>query len=129
MSFIEEVKRHIKNLRNKTPGPSFITSEIIKKLPNNIIKYITNLYSISFATGYFPNIFKKSHLIPIPKPNKNHQLPGSFRPIVLLEILGKLLEKLINVRLRQHLQTNNLLPEHQYGFRQKRNTQTPTILL
>ena len=122
----EEVKHHIKKLRNKTPGPTNITSTLIKHLPNTVINYLTYLYNASFVTGYIPTSFKTAHLILIPKPGKNPQLPGSYRPIALLEIFGKILEKMINSRLRMHLESNDLLPEH--GFRAKRNTQTPTIL-
>ena len=69
-----------------------------------------------------------AHAILIHKQNKNPQHPDSYRPIALLEIFGKIFEKLVNKRLKEQLETNQLLPDHQYSFRKNKNTQTPTIL-
>ena len=89
----EEVRHHIKKLKNKTPGPTNISSTLIKHPPNNVISYLTYLYNASFATGYIPTSFKIALLILIPKPGKNPYLPGSYRPTALLEMFGKILEK------------------------------------
>ena len=56
---------------------------------------LKNIYNASFATGYFPNIFKKAVIKFIPKENKPLKNPINYRPISLLEIPGKILEKII----------------------------------
>ena len=60
---------------------------------------ITNIIKITNACinlGYWPNHFKISSTVIIPKPNKpSYDLPKSFRPIILLNTLGKLIEKVI----------------------------------
>ena len=65
---VDDVKHFISKLKNKTPGPSSISSALIKHLLDNVIRFLTSLYNISLATGYFPNAFKITHVILIPKP-------------------------------------------------------------
>ena len=48
---------------------------------------------------------------------------SNYRPIYLLENLGKFLERIINERLQRHLEDNELLNERQFGFRKKRGCQ------
>ena len=59
-------------------------------------------------------------MIPIPKPQKNTSDPASYRPISLTSQLGKILEGIINDRLKDHLETNNYIFENQSGFRKNR---------
>ena len=81
-----------------------------------ILKYeecLVNIIGIVNACidlGYWPNHFKKSTTIIISKPNKLlYDLPKSFRPIVLLNILGKLIEKVIGERIQFHIAFNDFI--------------------
>lgn len=58
----------------------------------------------------------------IPKPGKPSTDPKNYRPISLLEVPGKIFERIINLRLRCHLEENNLYNPSQYGFRAGRRT-------
>jgi retron-type reverse transcriptase len=69
-------------------------------------------------TGYFPDQWKVAQVILIPKPGKPPEDPKSYRPISLLPVLSKVFEKLFLARLRPLLDENNVIPEHQFGFRQ-----------
>jgi hypothetical protein len=51
--------------------------------------------------------------------------PKSYRPISLLSITGKIFERILTNRLKFTLETNNLLPPEQFGFRTERSTQNP----
>ena len=60
--------------------------------------------------GHWLNRFKCSSMVVIPKPNKQlYNYPKSFRPIVLLNILGKLIEKVIGERLQFHVVANDFI--------------------
>ena len=66
--------------------------------------------------GYWPSHFKRSMTIVIPKPNKqSYNSPKSFRPIVLLNTLGKLIEKVISKRLQFLTILNNFIHPSQLG--------------
>ena len=65
----------------------------------------------------------------IPKPNKPTSDILKYRPISLLEVPGKIYGKIINNRLRSHLENNNCFPHSQHGFRQNRSTDTVLAII
>lgn len=120
----KEVTRMIKNNLNskKAPGYDDVTGKLIKELPKKGIVLLTIIFNAILRLGYFPAQWKVAKVILIPKPGKPPQDVSSYRPISLLPILSKLLEKLLLTRLAPHIESNNLLPDHQFGFRQKHST-------
>ncbi len=60
-------------------------------------------------------------MVPIFKTG-NSELCNNYRPISLLSSLSKILEKIITTQLTNHLELNNLLYEHQYGFQRNKST-------
>ena len=54
--------------------------------------------------------------------------PSNYRPISLLENIGKILERIVNERLQRHLEENQLLNERQFGFRKRRGSQEAIAL-
>ena len=69
-----------------------------------------NIADVCFDLDYWPSYFKVSTFIIIPKPNKElYNSPKVFRPIVLLNTSGKLIEKVIGERLQFHLISNNFI--------------------
>lgn len=56
------------------------------------------------------------------KGNKPLEDPSSYRPLCMLNTLGKLLEKVLDNRIRKHLEENEELAPNQYGFRRHRST-------
>jgi len=119
----QEIKAILHKTPRRCPGPSGLTHHILRRLPDNIIKALTELYNASLACGYFPRTFKTANIRLIPKPQKSLTDPSNYRPISLLEGLGKTFERLILYRLRTHLETNNLIPNTQFGFRQYTSTE------
>lgn len=99
-----------------------ITGKILKELPEKGIRYITQIFNAVLRTGYFPDQWKVAQVILIPKPGKPPEDPKSYRPISLLPVLSKVFEKLLLARLRSLLADNNLIPDHQFGFRQQHAT-------
>ena len=86
------------------------------------MKYLLTIYNALVNTGYFPEKFKEATITMIPKPGMPPTDPRNYRPISLLEVPGKIFERIINTRLRHHLQENNLYNPSQYGFRAGRGT-------
>jgi len=80
---------------------------------------LTNIINIADSCinlGYWPNYFKVSSMIIIPKLNKaSYDQPKAFRPIVLLNTLGKLIEKVIAERLQLAVAYNNFIHPSQLG--------------
>ena len=118
-----ELKKSIAFTRDKSPGLSGIGIVPIKNLPPNYHNLIISLYNAIIASKYWPMLFKKSKMVFAPKPGKSLTDPLNYRPISLLEILAKILERIINNRLLFYLEYNNILPPNQFGFRPGRSTQ------
>jgi len=67
--------------------------------------------------GYFPKEWKIARIIPITKPGKeDSQDPSKYRPISLLNIGGKVLEKLLVNRIMHHIYKSEYTNDSQYGF-------------
>ena len=78
------------------------------------------------TSSTFPSIWKKSHVIPLPKVKNCTEL-SHFRSINILPALSKALEKLVNWQLSSYLQRNALIDPLQSGFRQRHSTTTALL--
>lgn len=118
-----EIKFLISKLKvKKAPGYDLITNKILNNLPKKTIILITYIFNSMLRISYIPSIWKLSTIIVIPKPNKPKNEITSYRPISLLPTLAKLFEKIIRLRIRPILQTFNIIPHSQFGFRTSHST-------
>ena len=101
----------ISKLKNtKSTEHDQINLQHIKESQMVTIPYITLIINTSIVTKVFPKPWKHSIIIPIHKSGDIEE-PINFRPINLLPILSKILEKVISTQLTECLQNNNLLNE------------------
>lgn len=121
---IKEVKQVIAKEINpkKAPGFDLITGKIIQQLTPKCIKFITFICNAVIRLNYFPNQWKVAQIILLPKPGKELQNVASYRPISLLPVLSKIFEKLLLGRLLPIIEERNLIPSHQFGFRNRHGT-------
>jgi len=106
---------------NKAPGLDGIKSNIVKCSAPWIVMPLTHIYNMSFTQAVVPDKLKCSKVIPIYK-KKDKTSPGNYRPISLLSIFNKLLEKLMYKRLYSFLSINDIIYDYQFGFRNKHST-------
>ena len=76
------------------------------------------------SMGYYPTAYKNGELIFAPKPGKDPKMPENYRPITLLEVPGKILERIINDRFMYFCESNTILSQQQFGFRKKKGADT-----
>ena len=79
------------------------------------------MLNLSIKTSIFPTAWKQALVIPIPK-SGNLTHVQNYRPISLLPLPGKILEKVIHKQLEKYVETNSLLAESQHGFRKQHST-------
>ena len=120
---IAEVKQIIRRFKNKAPGESGLTKLLLRQLPEDAFAYYVDTANESMSMGYFPTLFKKALLTFIEKPGKTPTDVNNYHPISLLEVAGKIYEKIILKRLNHFLEEKNLINENQYGFTKGRGTQ------
>lgn len=119
-----EVSKLINQLKNNSsPGPENLPIKLIKLALPFIIEPLTYAYNLCLQNNTFPTNLKGAKVIPIPK-KKDVSDPQNLRPISLLPILSKPLEKHIHTHMFKHLDDNKLLHEYQSGFRPKHSCHT-----
>lgn len=106
---------------SKAIGHNDILVRYIKKIAEYIYQPLSYLYNTLIQTGIFPDGMKIAKDIPIFK-SGDKEVVSNYRPISLLPTFSKIFEKLICIALTDHLESNNLLYDYQFGFRKKRNT-------
>lgn len=108
---------------NSAPGPDGIKYSVWKKVPGIAIAKLADCFTLCLKEGCFPDIWKTADLILSPKADHTIRSP-KVRPICLIDTVGQIFEKIINIRLTEWLSTNpgSSLSERQYGFRQRRST-------
>jgi len=103
---------------SSAPGPDKLSWHHLKVIVanDNCLTNIINITDSCINLGYWPNYFKVSSMIIIPKLNKtSYNHPKAFRPIVLLNTLGKLIEKVIAERLQFIVVHNDFIYPSQLG--------------
>ena len=100
---------------NKAHGHDDISIRMIKLCDKSIIPAISLIYKNCINSGIFLNKWKKSNIVPIHKKG-DKQVVDNYRPVSLLPIFGKILERLIFNSLFEFLHENNLLNQSQSGF-------------
>ncbi|KAI0997728.1 hypothetical protein K3495_g10462 [Podosphaera aphanis] len=115
---------------DKAPGPDEIPNRLLKECRKTLSKALVELFNGCLSLGYHPTRFKESTTIVLRKPQKpRYDTPKAYRPIALLNTMGKLLEKLIAKRISRTAETHHLLPEEQMGARPNRSTVTAIEML
>lgn len=118
-----KIKEEINSLKNKkAPGNDLITPKMLKELPKKTLVQLTQIYNAILRTQYFPLCWKTAEIILIHKPGKPENEAASYRPISLLPILSKILEKLILKQLKPIIEDLAIIPNHQFGFREQHST-------
>jgi len=117
----------IKSLQAKNSLDSDgISSKLLKKIAIEISVPIAHIFNLSVTQGIFPAKLKKSRTVPIFKSGDPTSC-DNYRPISLLSQLSKILEKIVSIQLTNHLDRNNILYEHQYGFQRNKSTEQNLI--
>jgi hypothetical protein len=122
------VEAHIRQLKSKkAPGPDELKAPIFKNLPRIAIVALTVVFNNCMRAHHFPPAWKHATTVMILKPGKDPTKPLSYRPISLLNIAGKVFEKILSNRLKNFLEINNLLPPEQFGIRSEHSTINPIL--
>lgn len=107
---------------SKAPGPDGIPNVALKLAINGRKDIFMETFQKCLKERVFPDRWKIQRLVLIPKGNKSPEEPSSYRPICLLDTMGKILERIIYNRLLPIVEEKGALSEQQFGFRRSRST-------
>ncbi|CAG9572033.1 unnamed protein product [Danaus chrysippus] len=119
-----EILEALKGMHPKrAPGLDGLTSDICLQFFRLFPKFMTDIMNRCLSLQHFPRQWKRAYVKIIPKPNKTDRtdLTG-YRPIGLLPVFGKLLEKLFISRVTYVADKAGKLSKKQFGFRPQTNT-------
>lgn len=124
----KEVSKSIQKLRaNSAAGHDGISPKIIKCLRYKLVPLMVILVNQIFASGIYPDSLKHAVVVPIYKGTGDPKDPANYRPISILSVLDKVIERILHNRLISFLTKNNILNCRQYGFRRRSNTEAAAI--
>ena len=101
---------------NKAHGCDDISIRMIKICDQSIVKPLSIIYQNCLNTGTFPDIWKKSNIVSVHKKG-DRQIVNNYRPVSLLPVCRKILERLVFNSIFDFLDNNSLLSANQSGFR------------
>ena len=109
--------------KGKAPGPDNIHNEVLRLgTTTSLFHHLARLFTSSIQLGYIPTTWKVATLHMLLKPDKLPSLTTSYRPISLVSSIMKLFERVIEQRLRSHLEHIKFINKHQSGFRKAKST-------
>jgi hypothetical protein len=122
----EEVMAAItKTPKDKAPGPDGIPNRILHRVAGVAPEVLTRIFQACLDQGIHPTRWKEATTVMLRKSGKDdHTNPSAYRPIALLNTLGKALESIVAKRLRYLSEKHSLLPDVQMGARGQRSTDT-----
>ena len=111
---------------SKASGLDNISARLLKEASPIVTRSLTFIINQSITTGIFPNAWKRARVSPIFKEDLRTD-PNNYRPISVLPVVSKLIERVVFNQLYEYLNNNNLLTESQSGFRPMFSTETALL--
>ena len=121
-----EIDKLIYSLKNKQSQLNCIPAKVLKFVSHIISPLLSVIINNSISQGVFPDSLKIARVVVIFKDGDRSLIPN-YRPISLLPLLSKIFEKVAHKQLCNYLNSNNVLFNHQYGFRAGRSTENAIV--
>jgi hypothetical protein len=119
---VHDIVEITKNLKiSNTQDLWFLSSNILKYIIIEIAPMLSQIFNECLTQGVFPDLLKMAKLIPIYKKGDKSN-PTNYRPISILPVFSKILEKVVSEQLTKFLTDNDVLHSQQHGFRKNRST-------
>jgi hypothetical protein len=127
--FPKHVRKQLQRLDpSKSPGPDDISGILLQRCAKVLCYPLARLFQFSMDSGVFPASWKEAKVIPVYKKGDKTN-PANYRPVALLSLLSKIMEGYVSFHLVRHLEKNQLLSDHQFGFRKGHSTLHPLLIL
>lgn len=122
---VQEVQNAIQGTSaNKVPGPDGIPNLVLQAAMLTISPHLTRIFNQSIQLGYCPDHFRDSNTIALRKPGKDdYTTPKAYRPLALLNTIGKIMDAIIAKLLSYLIEKHQLLPGTHMRGRKLKSTE------
>ena len=111
---------------SKSVGLDRISTKVLQIAAPTVTEPLTKIFNKAIALGQFRLEWKAARVIPIFKKGQRTML-DNYRPISILPVVSKLLERILYNQLSKYLEKETILSEYQFGFRSCYSTATALI--
>ena len=123
----DAVRKIILGLKNsKSYGVDTIDTYIIKLMVDDILPAVTHIVNLSIQHAAFPSLYKIAKVIPLHKKD-DPLLPKNYRPVAILCIISKVIERVIFLQIVEYMNSNDLFHPNHHGFRAHHSTTTAMV--
>ena len=102
--------------------PKVITNRALKHFPQRAVSIVEQIFNAVLPTHHFPTVLKHARVISVLKPGKDSALLSSYRSIILLDTIGKLVAKTLLARILHEIHERRLMEDEYFGFRLRQGT-------
>ena len=126
----DEVYKVIMSSKKTNTPTENLFFHLLSTVLSILLPYLVTLFNASFASGSVPDLFKQAIVRPLlKKPNLDPNDPSNYRPISLLPFLSKVLERLVQSCLNDHINFIHLDEQYQSGFKSLHSTESALLFV
>ena len=125
---LNQVLNVVITLKDVSAGLDDISTKLVKAIIPSILTHVTHLVNLCLTVNIFPDILKTALITPVFKAGSRAHFTN-YRPISVLSVFSKILERIMYQQLVSFISDNNILFDCQFGFRSKHSTYMPIALL
>ena len=123
----DEVSAIIDNMKSsRSCGLDNIDTYILKLAKHEVIAPVTHIINLSILQHKFPSQWKCAKVVPLFKKGDVTE-PKNYRPVALLPVISKIMERVIFNQMINYLESNKILHPSHHGFRSKHSTCTALL--
>jgi hypothetical protein len=123
---ITDLMDALDSVKSNAVGVDEIPIKFVKLILPKVDCYLLHIFNSLITFSIFPERWKQSIIIPIPK-NKNPKCLSDFRPISLLPALSKVFEKILQSQILTYVESENLLSIYQSAYRRHFSTNSALL--
>ena len=123
----QEIDSCITHMKEGSSGHDSLKPSVVKQCKAHFLAPLTYIFNLSLEQGIVPSSLKYAYVTPVFKAG-DPCLMGNYRPISVLPVFSKILERLIFNRVYTFISSNNILTDQQFGFRKKLSTEMALLM-
>ena len=124
-----DIKLATSRLTNSSPGEDCVHTLLITHAPSNLPRLLHFIFNLSVRAGITPDEWLRARVFPLLKPGDDPFSPSSYRLISITSVVARLLERIMSVKMLDHLNSSNFFHCLQAGFRAGFSTIDHILLL